>query len=113
MEPLPFFSLVLTRGPGTHVNPNKPVALGVVLGRSAGVEGWGYSVLVGEQTYAFSHDELIPLGCILDQVVIFGTTEDLEALPMSQRVVALDQDLARAAELRGVVEDCSDAEVDE
>lgn len=90
MEPLAFFSLVLTRGPGTHVNPNKPVALGVVLGRSEGDEGWGYSVLIGEQTYAFSHDELIPLGCALDRAVIYGTTEDLEALPLGERVVALD-----------------------
>jgi hypothetical protein len=80
---------VLTKGPGTHVNPNKPVALGVVLGRSEGDEGWGYSVLVGEQTYAFNHDELIPLGCTLDRAVIHGTTEDLEALPLERRVVPL------------------------
>lgn len=92
MEPLAFFSLVVTRGPGTHVDPDKPVALGVVLGRSEGDDGWGYAVLIGEQTCSFHHDELIPLGCALDREVIYGTTEDLEALPMARRVVALDHE---------------------
>ena len=87
MEPIPFFSLVTTRGPGTHVNPYKPVALGVVLGRSEGPEGWGYAVLVGEQTYGFDHEELILLGAVVDRTVIYGTTEDLEALPIERRVV--------------------------
>lgn len=90
MEPLPFFSLVLTRGPGTHVNPRKPVALGVVLGRAEGTSGWDYGVLIGEEIYRFSHDELIPLGCVLDRTVIYGTAEDLQALPIGRRTIALD-----------------------
>lgn len=78
-EPLPFYSLVRTRGPGTHVDQNKPLAVGVVTGRSEGAEGWVYAVSVGEINYGFGHDELIPLGCVLDRVVIYGTDEELEA----------------------------------
>lgn len=87
MEPIPFFTLVTTKGPGTHVNPYKPVALGVVLGRSEGPRGWGYAVMIGERTYGFDHDELIPLGAVVDQAVIYGTDDELEALPIERRVV--------------------------
>lgn len=79
MDPLPFYALVRTRGPGTHVDPNKPLAVGVVLGRSEGPGGWVYSVSIGETTYSFGHEELIPLGCVLDRVVIYGSDEELEA----------------------------------
>lgn len=79
MEPLPFYALVRTRGPGTSVDPSKPLAVGVVLGRSEGPEGWVYSVSVGEVSYSFTHEELIPLGCVLDRVVIYGSDEELEA----------------------------------
>ncbi len=79
MDPLPFYALVRTRGPGTHVDPNKPLAVGVLLGRSEGPGGWVYSVSIGETTYSFGHEELIPLGCVLDRVVIYGSDEELEA----------------------------------
>lgn len=92
MEPLPFYALVRTRGPGTWAHPDKPLAVGVVTGRSEGPNGWVYAVSIGETNYSFAHDELIPLGCALDRAVIYGTTADLEALPMSERVIALDPD---------------------
>ena len=91
MDPLPFYSLVCTRGPGTRVNPTKPLALGVVLGRSEGPDGWGYSVMIGEHTYAFGHDELIPLGHVVNRAIMYGSAEELEALPVADRVVAVDQ----------------------
>lgn len=78
-KPLPFYSLVRTRGPGTRVNPNKPLAVGVVTGRSEGPEGWVYSVSIGEINYKFGHDELIPHGCVLDRVVIYGSDEEPSA----------------------------------
>lgn len=79
MEPLPFYALVRTRGPGAGVDPNKPLGVGVVLGRSEGPGGWVYSVAIGEVSYSFGHAELIPLGCVLDRVVIYGSDEELEA----------------------------------
>lgn len=79
MEPLQLYELVRSRGPGMHVDPNKPIAIGVVLGRSEGASGWVYSVSIGETSYSFAHDELIPLGCVLDRVVIYGSDEELEA----------------------------------
>lgn len=78
MKPLPFYSLVRTRGPGSHVDPNKPLGLGVVLGRSEGPDGWGYAVGIGEISYSFGHDELIPLGCVVDRLVIYGTDAEIE-----------------------------------
>jgi hypothetical protein len=74
-EPLPFYALVITRGPGTHIDRNKPLALGAVLGRSEGVDDWDYAVMIGEQTYSFQHDELIPLGVVLDRSVFYPRGE--------------------------------------
>lgn len=62
-----------------RVNPDKPLAVGVVIGRSEGSGGWVYSVSIGEMTYSFPRAELIPLGCVLDRVVVYGTDEELEA----------------------------------
>ncbi|WP_328328449.1 hypothetical protein OHA70_03555 [Kribbella sp. NBC_00382] len=72
VEPLPFYSLVNTRGPGTRVDPSKPVALGAVLGRAQGPNGWEYAVSVGETSYMFTHDELEPIGVVLDRSVFYG-----------------------------------------
>ncbi len=71
VDPLPFYSLVRTRGPGTCVDPNKPLGLGAVLGRAQGPSGWEYAVIIGETTYCFAHDELEPLGVVLDRSVFF------------------------------------------
>lgn len=79
MEPLPFYALVRTRGPGTWVEADKPLAVGVVTGRSEGPGGWVYSVHIGEISYSFDHDQLIPLGCVLDRVAIYGSDEELES----------------------------------
>lgn len=75
VEPLPFYSLVRTRGPGTHIDPNKPLALGAILGRSEGPAGWWYAVMIGEATYSFEHDELVPLGIVLDRSVFYPAGE--------------------------------------
>jgi hypothetical protein len=75
VDPLPFYSLVRTRGPGTCVDPNKPLGLGAVLGRAQGPSGWEYAVIIGETTYSFAHDELEPLGVVLvlqPEFVIYG-----------------------------------------
>lgn len=74
-EPLEFYALVRTRGPGTHVDPDKPRALGAVVGRSEGPTGWAYAVMIGEVTYAFDHDELIPVGVVLDRSVFYPSAE--------------------------------------
>jgi len=71
-EPLASYALVRTRGPGTQVDPRKPLALGAVLGRSEGPHGWVYAVAIGEQTYSFEHDELIPIGVVLERSVFYA-----------------------------------------
>lgn len=81
MEPLPFFSLVRTRPGSREYKKRQPLGLGIVLGRSEGLDGWHYSVMVGELCWHFRHDELIPLGWTVDRGLIYGTDEDLEAMP--------------------------------
>jgi hypothetical protein len=71
-DPLPFYSMVRTRGPGTWVDSDKPFALGAVLGRAQGPNGWTYSVSIGETSYVFAHDELDPIGVVLDRSVFYG-----------------------------------------
>lgn len=71
-EPLPFYALVKTTGPGTWEDPHKPLALGAVLGRAQDESGlWNYAILIGEQTYGFTHDELVPIGVVLDRSVLY------------------------------------------
>lgn len=77
MEPLPFYALVRTRGPGTHLDPAKPLAVGVVVGMSQSVAGWHYAVSIGETSYAFDHSDLIFLGCVVDPMVIYGDDAEL------------------------------------
>lgn len=84
-EPLPFYALVRTRGPGTHLDPNRPLAVGAVLGRSEGPSGWVYAVSIGETAYSFEHHELIPLGVVLDRSAFYPdarrTSSDSGARP--------------------------------
>ena len=88
MEPLPFFSLVRTRGvPGFRSGTTKPEALGIVLGRAEGFDGWHYSVMVGESCWDFKHDELIPLGWTIDRNINFGRRDELEAVPAEDVMV--------------------------
>jgi hypothetical protein len=71
VDPLPFYSLVHTRGPRAGVDPDKPLALGAVLGRALGPDGWVYSIGIGETSYTFTHDELEPIGVVLDRSVFY------------------------------------------
>jgi hypothetical protein len=82
VAPLPYFSLVRTSPVGGR-SREKPMALGVVLGRSEEGDGWGYAVIIGVKTYAFRHAELIPLGHVVDRTVSYGSDDELAALTVS------------------------------
>lgn len=80
-EPLPLYSLVRTRGPGSRVNPERPLGIGVVTERRAAPWGRVYAIAMGEVFYLFNHDEVIPLGCVLDPLVMSGADAELRAAP--------------------------------
>lgn len=79
MDPSPFYALGRTRGPGTWDHPDKPTANGAVPGRREGPGSWIYAVSIGEISHSFAHDELIPLGCVLERVALYGSDAELEA----------------------------------
>lgn len=93
MGPLPLFSLVRTRGPGSWVDKSKPLGFGVVVSQSADGGGWHYGVKVGEFLGDFSRAELLPLGWIVDAVVVYGTAEEVAALPAERAVVFVGRDV--------------------